>query len=155
MPLLYQPRSGEIVRCDFHGMIEPEMIKKRDVVVLTPNKRNRRLVTIIPLSTTAPTVPQPYHHELSQDPRPGATAMCSVWAKCDMVYTVSLGRLESHYIRTRRGGRQTIRLKLPDRDFTAIRLAVANALNLGDNSTVPVKDFESGSVSALKQPEWP
>gem|GEM_PF-5749243 len=81
--------------------------------------------------------------------------MCSVWAKCDMVYTVSLGRLESHYIRTRRGGRQTIRLKLPDRDFTAIRLAVANALNLGDNSIVPVKDFESGSVSALKQPEWP
>ena len=84
MTLLYQPRAGAVVRCDFRGMIEPEMVKLRDVVVLMPHKQNRQLVTVVPLSTTPPTPPQLYHHELTKDPRPDGDTMRSVWAKCDM-----------------------------------------------------------------------
>lgn len=133
MSLQYQPRAGEVVRCDFHGMIEPEMVKKRDVVVLMPHKQNRQLVTVVPLSTTAPHPPQAYHHALSRDPRPDGGTMRSVWAKCDMLYTVSLERLEMHYTRSRRGGRQSVRISLPQDDFAAIRRCVAIALHLSDN----------------------
>lgn len=133
MAIPYQPRAGAVVRCDFRGMIAPEMIKIRDVVVLMPHKQNRQLVTVVPLSTTAPTPPQPYHHELAKDPRPDGDTMHSVWAKCDMVYTVSLERLEMHYTRSRRGGRQSVRVQLPPDDFAAIRNCVAIALHLSDN----------------------
>jgi len=131
--LLYQPRAGAVVRCDFRGMIEPEMVKLRDVVVLMPHKQNRQLVTVVPLSTTPPTPPQLYHHELTKDPRPDGDTMRSVWAKCDMVYTVSLERLEMHYTRTRRGGRQSVKVQLSHDDFIAIRRCVAIALHLSDN----------------------
>ena len=133
MTLLYQPRAGAVVRCDFRGMIEPEMVKMRDVVVLVPHRQNRQLVTVVPLSTTAPSPVQPYHHALSADPRPDGDTMRTVWAKCDMVYTVSLERLEMHYTRTRRGGRQSQRVQLPPDDFAAIRRCVALALHLADN----------------------
>lgn len=133
MALPYQPRTGAVVRCDFRGMIEPEMVKMRDVVVLMPHKQNRQLVTVVPLSTTAPTPPQTYHHELANDPRPDGDTMRSVWAKCDMIYTVSLERLDMHYTRSRRGGRQSVRVQLPPDDFAAIRRCVAIALHLTDN----------------------
>lgn len=133
MALKFQPRAGQVVRCDFRGMIEPEMIKIRDVVVLAPHKQNRRLVSVIPLSTTAPIPPQPYHYLLSKDPRPDGTNMRDVWAKCDMVYTVSTERLEMHYTRTRRGGRESVKVVLPPVDFEAIQKRVAIALGLPHN----------------------
>lgn len=89
------------------------MVKMRDVVVLSQHKQNSRLVTVVPLSASAPDRPQPYHHELPKDPRPDGDCMHPIWAKGDMVYTVSLERLEMHYTRTRRGGRQTVRVQLP------------------------------------------
>lgn len=133
MALKFQPRAGQVVWCDFRGMIEPEMIKPRDVVVIAPHKHNRRLVSVIPLSTTAPTPPQPYHHLLSKDPRPDGTNMHDVWAKCDMVYTVSIERLKMHYTRTRRSGRESEKIFLPTVDFEAIRKCVAIALGLPHN----------------------
>lgn len=133
MALKFQPRAGQVVRCDFRGMIEPEMIKIRDVVVLARHKHNSRLVSVIPLSTTAPKPPQPYHHLLSKDPSPDGTNMHDVWAKCDMVYTVSTERLEMHYTRTRRGDRESEKVFLPTVDFEAIKKCVAIALGLPHN----------------------
>lgn len=152
MTLPFQPRAGAVVRCDFRGMIEPEMLKMRDVVVLAQHKQNARLVTVIPLSASAPERPQPYHHELPKDPRPDGDSMHPIWAKCDMVYTVSLERLEMHYTRTRRGGRQSVRVQLPPADFAAIRRCVAIALHLADNEGVPTWGIESGSATASNQP---
>lgn len=142
----YQPREGSVVRCDFRGMIEPEMIKKRDVVVLTKHKKNSKLVTVIPLSSTAPTPPQSYHYMLSKNPRPDGDPTIQIWAKCDMVYTVSLERLEMHYTRTRRTARQVHQILLSPDEFAAIRQCVAIGMGLADNKGVPVWDFESGSV---------
>jgi len=126
-------RAGDVLRCDFHGLIVPEMVKVRDVVVVAPHHQNRQLVTIIPLSTTAPETVQPYHYKLPKNPRPGKLPTKPVWAKCDMLYTLSTDRLSMYYERTRRGGRRLLSLQLPAGDFDAIRRCVAFALNLPYN----------------------
>lgn len=133
MSLPFQPRVGAVVRCDFRGMIEPEMVKMRDVVVIARHRRNPKLVTVVPLSASQPIRPEPYHHELPKDPRPDGDSMRPIWAKCDMLYTVSLERLDTHYTRTQRGGRQSVTVLLSPDDLAAIRRGVAAALNLSDN----------------------
>jgi uncharacterized protein YifN (PemK superfamily) len=149
MSLPYQPRASYVVMCDFTGFVAPEMVKYRDVVVLAPNKQNNKLVTVVPLSTTPPKTVERHHHLLASNPRPHGDQLEQVWAKCDMVYTVALARLDSYFTHTRRGGRQTVNSKVSATDFAAIRAGVAFALNLGDNQAVPVRGLESSSVSAL------
>jgi uncharacterized protein YifN (PemK superfamily) len=125
MALLYQPRPGEVVICDFHGYVAPEMIKRRPVVVLARNRRNRQLVTIVPLSTTAPEPIGPWHHPLAESPLPNARGV-ACWAKCDMVATVALPRLD----RCKAGRGTYVVPKLPEADLAAIRVAVAIALGV-------------------------
>lgn len=80
--------------CDFRGYVEPEIVKTRPVVVVSPNHMRRPgLVTVIPLSTTAPLKIEPYHYLLEGNPVPGSGAE-RVWAKCDLVATVSVERLD-------------------------------------------------------------
>ncbi|MDI9334058.1 MAG: type II toxin-antitoxin system PemK/MazF family toxin [Cytophagales bacterium] len=153
MSLLFPPRIASIVQCDFTGMIEPEMVKKRDVVVIARNRHNSRLVTVVPLSTTAPSKQEDYHYLLPKNPRPDGDTHKEVWAKCDMVYTLSIARLDLYYTRTRRGGRQSVNMQVTPTDFSAIQKAVLNALNLSDNEPVPARDLESASAQALRQPE--
>ncbi|WP_414714107.1 type II toxin-antitoxin system PemK/MazF family toxin [Sphingomonas sp.] len=63
MALSYYPSTGEILVCHYgQAAFEPEMNKSRPVVVIGPRLRRRgRLVTVVPLSTTAPTSTEPYH----------------------------------------------------------------------------------------------
>ena len=50
MALSYYPSIGEIVLCDYRGFIEPEMIKTRPVVVVSPRLRRRgNLIGVVPL----------------------------------------------------------------------------------------------------------
>jgi uncharacterized protein YifN (PemK superfamily) len=93
MALLYQPRPGCVVMCDFAGNIMPEMVKVPPIVVIARNRNNRNLVTIVPLSTAAPTALEDHHHGLAANPLPGKAAVRRR-AKCDMVATVSLARLD-------------------------------------------------------------
>lgn len=137
MAIKFQPRIGAVVRCDFKGMIEPEMVKMRDVVVVARHSRNQRLVTIVPLSASQPQRPEPYHYELPSDPRPESDSMRPIWAKCDMIYTLSIDRLEMHYTRTRRGGRQLAQVILSDADMAAIKKCIAYAINLTYHEIVP------------------
>jgi uncharacterized protein YifN (PemK superfamily) len=125
MALLYQPRPGEVVMCDFHGYVAPEMIKRRPVVVLARNRRNRQLVTVVPLSTTPPDPIDPWHHPLAGSPLPNARGV-SCWAKCDMVATVALARLD----RCKAGRGAYVVPKLSGADVAAIRVAVAIALGV-------------------------
>ncbi len=141
--------------CDFQGMIEPEMVKRREVVVIAKHRHNSLLVTIVPLSTTEPTRTESYHHKLSKDPRPNGDPTNTIWAKCDMIYTVCLSRLDTHYTRTRRGKREQVRVMLDNNDFAAIRHCVAEFLQLSDNAIVPEKGLESDSATALNQPDTP
>jgi uncharacterized protein YifN (PemK superfamily) len=136
LALLYQPRPGAVIMCDFVGYVVPEMVKVRPVVVLARNRKNRQLITIVPLSTTSPTVLEAHHHELTANPLPGKAGM-RCWAKCDMVATVSLARLD----RVKGSNRQYDVPVLPVADFEAIRHAVANALNLTHIYAVPLGDL--------------
>lgn len=151
MPLKFQPRVGDVLRCHFDGMIEPEMVKDRDVVVIASHKTNRKLVTVVPLSTTQPHKPQAYHHPLQKDLRPDGTGMKQVWAKCDMVYTLTIERLSEYYTRSRRGSRQSVQVRLSSDEIRSIKKCVAIGVQLADNKGVPLWDFESGSASALTQ----
>jgi len=109
------------------------MVKSRDVVVVAPHYQNRELVVVVPLSTTPPKKVQPYHYELPKDPRPSGDALHAVWAKCDMLYTFSIQRLAMHTTHNKHGVRQSVRVRLPDEEFAAIKRCVAFALNLPYN----------------------
>ena len=125
MALLFQPRRGAVVMCDLRGYEVPEMVKVRPVVVLVRNRKARALVTVVPLSTTEPQPVEAHHHRPSRNPLPrreGATC----WAKCDMVATVAITRLD----RFKAGRREFLNLALDDVDFQAVRRATATVLEL-------------------------
>lgn len=113
--------------CDFRGYEIPEMIKVRPVVVIRKHKTNSLLVTVVPLSTTAPDRILDHHLEL-QSHLQGASPVC--WAKCDMVATVSLSRLDRIKSRDRHGKRVYVISHLETDEFYAIKVAVRRALGL-------------------------
>lgn len=132
MPLLYQPKAGSVVMCDFSGNIIPEMVKVRPVVILAKHPVNSKLVTVIPLSTTAPTKMEPHHHQMSENPLPDKTHI-TCWAKCDMISTVSLDRLD----RYKYGKRPNVTYVVPfidPTDMNAIKACVTSALKLGSGT---------------------
>lgn len=98
MPLEYHPKPGTVVKCNYGkgGFIDPEMIKNRLAIVISPQISQRhRLCTIVPLSLTPPDLKMPYHFEITFDqdlpaPWEGRTR----WVKADMVFAASFSRLE-------------------------------------------------------------
>jgi uncharacterized protein YifN (PemK superfamily) len=127
MPLQYQPKEGSVLICDFRGYEVPEMVKVRPVVVIRKHRTNRLLVTVVPLSTTAPESFLDHHLELENHLQ-GGSPIC--WAKCDMVATVSLPRLDRIKRRDRQGKRVYEILQLSVEEFAAIKAAVRSALGL-------------------------
>lgn len=66
MPLHYNPGIGCIVMCKFDKAFkEPEMVKPRPAVIVTPPTALRpNLCAIVPLSTSKPQKIMPYHLEI-------------------------------------------------------------------------------------------
>lgn len=124
MALAFQPKVGSVLMCDFVGFIEPEMVKKRPVVVIARNRKNKQLVTIVPLSTTAPDILEIHHYKLPFNPVPMQHGV-PCWAKCDMISTVSIERLD----RLKKSGVRS-NIDLDHQDINAIRLCVMHALQL-------------------------
>ena len=93
MAIKLHPDQGEILICDFSGTVPPEICKRRPVVVLTPRlRRVNRLLTVVPLSTTAPAPVQLWHTKLTVNlPKPYDSPV--VWLKGDNLMTVSYDRL--------------------------------------------------------------
>jgi len=143
MALLFQPKVGSVLMCDFDGSVEPEMVKVRPVIVLARNRANNKLVTVVPLSTTKPFVMENHHHEISANPLPGKENL-ACWAKCDMVATVSITRLDRIKVRDAKG-RSYITPMLSAADFEAVRLCVVNALGM---ESVVIKKQESLAKAA-------
>lgn len=97
--LKYQPKAGSIVKCDFKGFIVPEIIKTRPVLVISSHKSNSKLVTVIPLSATAPTNIEYYHLELDLKAESNIEPFlfnCKRWFKCDLIYVVSIERMDRY-----------------------------------------------------------
>ncbi|MCK3657267.1 hypothetical protein A4G18_00655 [Pasteurellaceae bacterium Pebbles2] len=125
MPLKYQPKEKSVLMCDFAGFNAPEMVKVRPVIIIAKHKKNRELVTIVPLSTTQPEPLEPYHYPMPSNPLPDkANIQC--WAKCDMIYTVSIARLDRYKL----AKREYIVPTVNEHDFEQIKKAVAKALRL-------------------------
>jgi mRNA interferase MazF len=97
MPINDHPAPGTILVCNFNGTFkEPEMVKPRCVIVVSPRIRARtKLCTIVCLSTTAPNYEQQYHCQIDIWPRlPPPWSSDGIWVKGDMIYSVGFHRLD-------------------------------------------------------------
>lgn len=125
----HHPKVREVLGCDFRGFSAPEMCKRRPVVVLSYSNARPGLAIVVPLSTTPPKPRRSWHHQLSTasqwDRRPR-------WAKCDMLYALSLGRLFFWQLgRDADGKRKTLRdFRITEEDLAAVHAAVLAALNI-------------------------
>ena len=123
MAFLFQPRPSAVVMCDFRGYEPPEMVKVRPVVVLARNRKARgarhsRAAVHDGAGPRGAAPPQAHTQP--------ATKEVACWAKCDMVATVAIARLD----RYKASRREYLNLTLDEADFQAIRRATAAALGL-------------------------
>lgn len=133
MPLTYHPQTGTIVICDFHGFIEPEMNKRRPVIIVSPRYRNsHKLCIIVPLSTKVPNPIMPYHYEIIfNHPLPAPFDSPSAWVKGDMITTVSFDRINlPHNGKDINGKRNYIINVVDNVQLKKIRECMLNAVNL-------------------------
>jgi mRNA interferase MazF len=95
MAINYAPAQGSILICDFKGFQEPEMTKRRPVIVISPRMKDRwGLCSVVPLSTTAPRPVKGYHLKLQTTPLLPAPFLNEWhWVKADLIYAVSFNRL--------------------------------------------------------------
>ena len=132
MGLPYHPKVGEVLWCDYKNLVPPEMEKKRLAIVISPKFINRTdLCTVVPISTTAPKVAQNYHHRLEADPLPTSPEGTVAWAKCDMVMTVSFGRLSGWWGEKKDGKRIYQSLYISDADLIAVKKCVLFGIGMG------------------------
>jgi mRNA interferase MazF len=133
MGLQYQPEIGTFVICDFQGFIEPEMVKRRPVVIVSPRFKHRdRLCTVVPLSTTEPNIIMPYHYKLKLDePLPPPYNAPYHWVKGDMFATVSFDRLNlPRSDKKVDGKRQYVFRVIDDIDLRNVRECMLHAIDL-------------------------
>ncbi|MEL7656535.1 MAG: type II toxin-antitoxin system PemK/MazF family toxin [Bacillota bacterium] len=107
MPLQYPPNRGEIVVGDFNNLLPNEMTKIRPCVVISPRYQTRsNLVTVVCLSTTEPDTIMDYHDKLEFNP-PLSPKFSSrfMWIKGDMLYSISLTRINRPHIMLPNGKR--------------------------------------------------
>jgi uncharacterized protein YifN (PemK superfamily) len=130
--ITFHPKKGTILCCDFSkGFEPPEMVKIRPVIVITPQLPGRPgLCTVVPISSVEPNPMQLYHHKVdpaSLTPKLQAT---ECWAKCDMLYTVGLHRLDRFREKEQGGKRIYVTGTATDADIQAIEVAILNGLGL-------------------------
>lgn len=148
MSLHFFPEPGTVLICDFDtGFKPPEMVKVRPVVTISPRLRRKpTLITVVPLSSTPPSPVMPFHHRLSPESLPERLSKNTTWAKCDMLYTVSMQRLDRVRNTTDTAGRRKyIAMQVTEPDLESIQQAVARGLGLdraglmADTQRVPEK----------------
>jgi uncharacterized protein YifN (PemK superfamily) len=93
MGLKFQPKPGMVLICDFRGFEEPEMVKRRPVVVVASNPDTDQLVTVVPLSKSPPQRYRAWHYALTA-PLVPLSGGAPIWAKCDILHTFSTARLD-------------------------------------------------------------
>lgn len=126
MSFTYQPKIRTILMCDFKGYIIPEINKVRPVIIISVNSDNKKLVTVIPLSTTKPNIPTNYHYEFNSP----LDNKKKCWAKCDLIYSISIDRLRRCTIKDENGfSKYSTKLKLSENDYINIRQCIANFLD--------------------------
>ena len=115
--------------CNFAGFQPPEMTKNRLVVVLT--HKRPQIATVVPISATEPNTIENWHHELDKKSLPQRFRDQRSWAKCDMVTTVSLSRLDRIMLRKNKYGQRTYGIhQVSNEDLEAIQRGVLETFGL-------------------------
>lgn len=129
MAIKYAPDAGSILLCEYNGK-EPEMTKKRPVVVLACVAH--RLCIVAPLSTSEPEEIKAWHYQVSTpNPLPPPYNSLHHWLKGDMVSSVSFDRLTvPHKGKDSTGHRKYVRLHLSRDEMSKIRRCVASAIGI-------------------------
>jgi uncharacterized protein YifN (PemK superfamily) len=133
MALPYHPEQGAILICDFNGFVDPEMTKRRPVIVLSPRLRQRgKLCAVVPFSTTPPSQIMPYHYKLHTNPvLPNPYDAKFHWIKADMIYTVSFNRLSIPCSGKNLEGKRVYDARIIDKaDLIKIQQCVLHGLGL-------------------------
>lgn len=134
MSINFHPQIGTIVICDYNtGFRLPEMVKRRPVIIVSPRLRSRsRLCTVVPLSTTPPKPPMPYHYRLLMDtllPKPYHSV--AHWVKADMIATISFDRLSLPFKGKDVNGQRIYENRIiEDSDLVEIRKCILCALGM-------------------------
>jgi mRNA interferase MazF len=127
MTLTFFPRAGQVLICDFSGFKEPEMVKPRRVIVVSPRLPYRsEIVAVVPISTTQPRHNLPFCFRLSRNYHPQEADDVPCWAKADMLMNLGLYRLSGFKI----GRRKYVYPQLTGPDLAAVRHAVLCGLGL-------------------------
>lgn len=136
MPILSHPPQGCVVTVDYgHGFKLPEMIKKRLAIVLSPNIRARvNLVTIVPLSLTAPDNVLPFHSQLDIPfEMPREWGQTSRWIKGDMINAVGFHRIDLLRLGKNENGKRKYQMQaIPMADMKNVRRCVLHGLGLSN-----------------------
>lgn len=137
MPLLYYPNPGDVLVCHYdseHDVFDGEICKSRPVIVVGPRLRRRgKVVTVVPLSTSEPDALEGFHWKyVPSQPFPAPFDSPIMWAKCDLVSSVALERLDRFKEpRVRYGGaRKWTSGKLSATQLKEIKAAVLCGLGL-------------------------
>jgi mRNA interferase MazF len=134
MAINEHPFTGSILLCDFNsGFKEPEMVKKRPVVVLSPKIAARpNLCTVVALSETEPDPRLPYHCQIDIRPKlPPSFSSDGVWVKGDMIYAVGFHRLDLIRIGKDRSGKRMYHFQpLSAENIKKIRECVLRGMGL-------------------------
>lgn len=127
MALTFYPRAGQVFMCDFLGFKEPEMVKPRPVIVVSPRLPHRsHIVALVPISLTEPRHNLPFCYRLSRNYHPQEPDHLPCWAKADMLLNLGIYRLTSFKI----GRRRYVTPELTPEDLAGVRHAVLCGLGL-------------------------
>ena len=134
MAIQYHPPKGTILICDFdHTFKQPEMVKRRPVIVMSPPIKGRSgLCTVVCCSTTEPNPVMPYHLEIElKSALPTPWSCPSFWIKGDMIYSVGFHRLNLiRLTKNHLGERQYYKSPLNTEQLNAIYACVLHGLGL-------------------------
>ncbi|WP_408901575.1 type II toxin-antitoxin system PemK/MazF family toxin [Pararoseomonas indoligenes] len=130
--------------CNYNsGFREPEMVKERLAVVVSPRLPHRdRLCTVVPLSTTPARAGIRYQCKIMlPTPAPAPYEGTLKWAKADMLATVCYDRLTLPYTgRDPVGGkRKYLKIIVPESGMQDIRLAMLHALGMESLTSKPAE----------------
>lgn len=143
MPITFIPDPGTVLWCHFDRAFRvPEMVKKRLVVVISHRSRiGPGLATVVPISATPPIQPKDWHCLLSeQSIPPQMRNEDGHWVKGDMLYTLSLSRLDRIYYKPFGGDRVVVEWAVTADDLARIRECVAYALHLTPEPEAAILD---------------
>lgn len=135
MGIREHPPQGSVVTIDYSagGFVEPEMMKRRLAIVMSPKIAARpRLCTVVPLSLTQPRKVMPYNKRLRIPfELPKKWGDQERWIKGDMVNAVGLHRVDLLRLGKDSSGRRVYQTSaLPDDLFRLVRICVLHGLGL-------------------------